>query len=286
MGIAVITVLFFQFYRTELFFECTYNQIPSEFLPILDKEFPLAQKQIQLVMIFNELPSIENIDTMNKVYKKFQSQVDVKSLFLKKFKKDIPLDFPHSFLSNKKIFCNSDNNNFNKNYFLLLKDNRLRFIDSTPKAQTLALLLNKNLGKQEKDIIIKKSDLEYKLAKKFQCRDINLYNLLTLRMEPVIFNNPETEIHVYHAGCSSCRLKDIITNINRDAALYKNIVNVFTFQTNLHEIKNLLTENSTYLKAFLDSNDYLEIGFTETNHIPNPIIINYSSITGGNNENI
>lgn len=111
-------------------------------------------------MIFNELPSKQDIEMMEKMHKKYGRQVDIAAIFLKRFKVEKNIGFPYQFSPNERIICASGERQFKKKYFLLLRENRVNYIDSLPHPQVLAFLLDKNLKGKVTDDFLKNRSLK------------------------------------------------------------------------------------------------------------------------------
>lgn len=114
---------------------------------------------------------------------------------------------------------------------------------------------------------------------------VPLWNLGTNRMEHFDWKKTSATFYFYHSGCSPCELKRILEHINLEQVRNEQAnIYVFSFQASLTDLQASLNENSAYLKIFFDKDDCFDLGFLETGHIENPIMIQKRISAGGRNE--
>jgi hypothetical protein len=283
--IAIIAIVFLKFYKKEISCNCEYNNIPVHILPILEKITPPANQRLKAIMVFNEIPKLKDMEMMSKIYKKYRSQADLVALFLKRFKQKNSFEFPYRFLANKQIHCHGNGVVFDKNFFILLNEDKVKFVDFIPDPQMLALLLNKNLHFAANNNVLQKEELENNLSRKFHQGNINLWNLATQRRESICLTDSATEIHFYHSGCSPCELKRILENAQLNQIQGERpIISIFSFQTNISDLTDVSATRSVLQKVYLDVDDCFDMGFIETRQIENPIIIRKTVSVGDMDE--
>ena len=128
--LAIVMILFFQNYKKTISLDCAYGKNPIGIILLIQNHFPSCKHPLKAVMIFNELPDKQDIEMMGKIHKKYSHQVDIAAMFLKRFKVENTIGFPYHFFPDKKILCASGERQFKKNYFLLLHENRVNYIEN------------------------------------------------------------------------------------------------------------------------------------------------------------
>ncbi len=178
--LAILVVFFFKFFKKEVVFNCSYDAKPGKLLELIENRFPgISIKDVSAFFIFNQLPSLADMESLHKLYAKFKDNVTILALFNKKFKYDKPIAFPYKFLSRLKIVCQKNNEMSDKNYYVILKNNRIRYTESKLELFNLVFLLQKHKNPQLKytNFAVPSDELKRKIAARLRKGSLRLLKL-------------------------------------------------------------------------------------------------------------
>ncbi|MCP4218405.1 MAG: hypothetical protein GY765_27460 [bacterium] len=215
---AVIAFFLYQkFYSRQIIFDGTFDTRPIELIEVKNRYFPPSRdKTLNLVFILNEIPRGMVIETLERLQMKFEYHLSTRALFTKRFNPERKLNFPHCFASNLEVFCKTTTKIFRGNYFVVLKEDKIVYVDDQFEISHLALLLEKKINPDSsyKDFSISTARLEKKVIERIRKGSFNLLHLQTGDSREVwdIVNNV-SKMYLIHASCSSCKLKAMFNDI-------------------------------------------------------------------------
>ena len=277
----VLAILFFAYdkiFKANVLFDCNYGA-SSKILDELAAKMPDNPQNVRFkaFFLFNRLPKFSVMETLEKLYNMYRTEVSFNIFFSKKFKSVQKIGFPYKILPRYNFAClKDDTGDFDKNYFLLTSDNKMIYMDDRLDFFSLNLVILKNLKSGNGQIVtrISKDQLKSRLISKLNQGDLKLYSIA--ENEIVNFKDSGTisEIYFFHADCSTCELRSVLNEVkmkkivdNREVAL---VFSVFANPSDIHE---LLVEKGIVIPAFVDNSDELELAACFFKSKENPIII-------------
>jgi hypothetical protein len=69
--LAIVVMLFFQYYKKTISSDCAYGKKPIKINQLIQNHFPSCKLPLKAAMIFNEVPSKQDIEMMEKMHKKY-----------------------------------------------------------------------------------------------------------------------------------------------------------------------------------------------------------------------
>lgn len=281
---AILAVLYLQFHKKVIVFNCAYDTKPDELLEFIENRIPgNSKKDVAAFFIFNQLPSLSNMETLNKLYAKFKNEITILALFNKKFKYSKPMVFPHKFFPRLKISCQKDKDVFDKNYFVILKNNRIRYTESKMELVNLVFLLQKYRNPQltYSDFAVPSEELKRKITARLKDGNLQLLKLSSNENELLKDISDISRVYFVHASCSTCQLKELFTKLKLKQIIDNNEKNVIIFSVFADSFKlNKLIEGvNLNMDIYLDINDEFGLFSTITDEKENPLIIDLKGNT-------
>lgn len=276
--LAILVLFFFNFFKKEVVFNCSYDTKPGKLLELIENRFPgISIKDVSAFFIFNQLPSLADMETLHKLHTKFKDNITILVLFNKKFKYDKPIAFPYKFLSRLKIACQKDNEMFDKNYYVILENNRIRYTESKLELFNLAFLLQKQKNPQLKytNFAIPSDELKRKIAARLSKGSLRLLKLTSNEEEILEGVSGISKVYFIHASCSTCQLKDLFSKLKLKQIIdnhEKNVI-IFSVFADSHKLSEIIEGVSLDMDIYLDINDVFDLFSTITDEKNNPLII-------------
>ncbi len=94
----ILALLFLRYFRPTIYINCEYNSDSNKLLELVNAHFKRGKK-LSCIFIFNDYPSLHQMEIIEKIRLKFQDKINVYSLFSKRFRVNRKIDFPHSFVN-------------------------------------------------------------------------------------------------------------------------------------------------------------------------------------------
>jgi thiol-disulfide isomerase/thioredoxin len=275
--IIILLFSFFKFFRFNVAFECEYGKHPGKILAIAAENFPgFGDSDLKVLCVFNNLPGMDILENIEKLYRLYRSKVAFGAIFAKDFKPAYELDFPYRMLSRYKFSCTKEEGATDRGHFLLIQGDKI--IHNTDAFDFFALnfvlqkKIDPNLSIASTQIQTK--DLKTHIIQKMTEKELELSELNTGKV--ILFNDMKrfSKIFFFHANCSGCRLKSLIQDIKLLEILDKeNSIIIFSIFANRFELKSLLDEKHTTLPVYIDTKDKFSLSGKITNDKETPIII-------------
>lgn len=274
--LAIAVFFFLNYYKQELIIDGSYQARPGELIKIIGEHISDSPKNgLSLIFVFNDLPSKSNVESIEKLNRKFTGQINILALFTKKFS-FVKKSFPYIFLNHLKIVCKRKNSMFRKRFYLIMKKNSVVYSDSDLDFANLAFVVQKNISPHltYEDYAISSEELKEKIKKKFKKGDFNLFQLNTNQLiNAGTITRDVSKIHFFHALCSTCQLKSIMANlrINRVLDDEKHVF-VFSVFADSFALRKILRPHNK-LDIYLDTHDELDLMSFFVDEKMNPLII-------------
>lgn len=131
--------------------------------------------------------------------------------------------------------------------------------------------------------------LKQKVIKEINRGNLDLLQLNSgdvAKVSNMITEGKVSKIYFFHAQCSSCQLKTILSNIKLKQVFEtgKNII-IFSVMANSYKLEPIIRESNLTLPVYLDSTDKFNLFSTITDDRQNPVIIDIQDLkTGTGNE--
>lgn len=280
--ILVIAVFFFlNYYKKELIIDGSYKAKPGELTKIIDEHTSDSPKNdLSLIFVFNGLPSKSNVESIEKLNRKFAGRINIVALFTKKFRFE-KKSFPYVFLNRLKIVCKRKSSMFRKRFYLIIKKKSVVYADSDFDFVNLAFVVQKNISPHltYEDYAISSEELKEKIKKKFKKGDFNLLQLNTNQFINVgTITRDVSKIHFFHASCSTCQLKSIMANLKINQVLdEEKQVLVFSVFADSFALRKILRPDNN-MDIYLDTHDELDLMSVFVDEKVNPLIIETNEI--------
>jgi len=288
MGIGLMAFLYLN--KTHIFFSGSYNSRPDQLIKTINKNFPdFSKKKWAIVFVFNNLPSTSSIETIEKLHYKMKDRIDVLAFFLKKFNYSKKMKFPHHF--SRRLDISYEKNGSikapDKNFYVILNNNRINYIDSNFDFFEIAFLLqNKiNPGSKFQDYVVDENKLKQKIIDR-----LNKGNLRLSRLNSGEYKNIDnlliediSKIYFIHSNCSICQLKSLFSKLRIEQIFNRNkSIIIFSVMADTFSLEGLTRAENIDFKIYVDTNDEFDLFSIITDEKKNPIMIDSSEIKGGN----
>lgn len=131
--------------------------------------------------------------------------------------------------------------------------------------------------------------LKQKVIKEINRGNLDLLQLNSgdaAKVSNMITEGKVLKIYFFHAQCSSCQLKTILSNIKLKQVFEtgKSII-IFSVMANRYELGPIIRESNLTLPVYLDSTDKFNLFSTITDDRQSPVIIDIQDLkTGTGNE--
>ncbi len=231
----------------------------KKLLEIVGKYFPYQDKiKTSLIYVFNDLPVLTDIENANKLYNKHKGNLQLCSLFHKKFRLPFELNFPHKFLADIKLECLFSGRKFDSNYYILLKDKKLSYIDTSMEIIAMNFLIEKHInpGKDYKSYAISKNRLKSRLIRELKSGNKNLLDLKRNKDKRFEHFKDYSRVYFVVSGCTTCELKTMVSDLKVKQILdSKKELVIFPIYANESELRDLIKKNEIDLPVYMDYND-------------------------------
>jgi hypothetical protein len=251
----------------------------------------MEQKDWSLIFIYNQLPSNSNIADIEKLYSKLKNEISIAAFFNRRFNSKVPITFPYHSSDKLKLAYKKKQSIIEDNFYVILKKNRINYIKKGFDLFELSFLLQKRLHPDSgyKDYTLSIDRLKQKVIKEINRGNLDLLQLNSgdvAKVSNMITEGKVSKIYFFHAQCSSCQLKTILSNIKLKQVFEtgKNII-IFSVMANSYELEPIIRESNLTLPVYLDSTDKFNLFSTITDDRQNPVIIDIQDLkTGTGNE--
>lgn len=278
--IVVVVFGYFKIYKKSVSFNCEYGTTPAEILEITgdnSSKSEIGSNGVfgKTICVFNKLPSVSELENINKLFNLYKDKISVEAIFTKKFKRIFALDFPHRFLTRYKFSCKNRRTGSEDNFYLVLFENKIvhsgRKIDFV---EMNSVVYNNISGQSPVERQISTGKLKHQIIERIKERELELFEIKTDR--PRKFENflEYSEIHFFHVNCSACKLKEILGRLKLKRIVNEEkIIIVFSIFTNRFELKSLIEEEGIQLPVYIDYRDEFRLRTRITNEKENPVVI-------------
>jgi hypothetical protein len=218
------------------------------------------------------------LEALEKLYKNSGAKANIAALFTSRFKIPFKISFPHHFSRNLTVKYKKNNIPVKNNFFVLLKNERIEFLEENTNASNTAFLVMKKINPSLRynDLTLGAAALKARVIQKIKDGQPVLFSLEKEEYVKAnaIFTNGAARVYFFHAPCSSCQLKTILSNIKtRQIIDAGEIVLVFSVMADSFELSRVLQEQKISLPVYLDKNDEFDLFSVITDEKNNPVII-------------
>lgn len=276
LGIALALCL--NLYKRNVTIDCNYDASPHSLMELVGNRFPeLTLKNVSVIFVFNRLPAPSGLEAIAKLHAKFKEEVSVLSLFNEKFKYQRPLTFPFKFLSRMRISCKRDGESSDKNFYIVLKDNRIQYSDGKLELTSLALMIKKYLNPQLNytNFAVSSDELKHRIAGRIDKGNLHLTSLKS--NEEKVFKDFSgiSKVYFIHATCSTCQLKSLFSQLKLKQVMdnHEKLMVIFSVFADSFKLNEIIGSADLNLDIYLDSKDNFNLFSTITNDKENPLII-------------
>jgi hypothetical protein len=233
-----------------------HQEKPGKLLEIVDRYFQNQDpKDLTLIFIFNRLPALSDIEVINKLSKIYRDRANFFVFFHEKFKTSTKLDFPYRFLTNTKLLGKFEDKLLNSNYFLLLQNHEIQFIDISMKILDINFLIEKCLypSKDYRDFAVSPEKLKNRLIESLNGGNKSLLNLLNGNVENILDFKGYSKIYFIVAACTECELRTLIQEMKLEQILdtTRNLV-IFPIHADETRLKGIIELSGVSLPMYID----------------------------------
>ncbi len=252
----ILALLFLRYFRPTIYINCEYNSDSNKLLELVNAHFKRGKK-LSCIFIFNDYPSLHQMEIIEKIRLKFQDKINVYSLFSKRFRVNRKIDFPHSFVKNK-IVCR--NRPELRSFFILLKDRIIHF-SHIYNLDEMMFLIGKNIHSdfQYENLLLNPKSIKEKILLRIMKGELILLNLLSNKTE-VIDKIENKKIILIHSACTSCQLERIFKSIKDKGA--ENQIYIFSFWASSTELIRRLSDTKMGSNFYLDYLDEFNLALS------------------------
>lgn len=270
--------MFFSIYKKQVECNCRYDSYPKKLLEIIDKEFPgNSIHNLSLLFVFNQLPRPSDLEIAQKIYNKYKSDISLQVLFNRKFKYERPITFPHTFLRNHKITCKNGSQIIEKNYYMIIYKDKVKYVDSIINLSDLAILIKKNLDPSVKylDLAVSTQKLKEKISSRLKRGHIRLLNLNSDEAVKLDDFSKISKVIFVHAACSECQLKELFSKLRLQQIIdsHEKHIILFSIFADSSSLIKLIASNNFKVQIYLDIYDEFDLFSVITNDKENPLVI-------------
>jgi hypothetical protein len=275
--IALVFFAYFKFVKTKVLFDCEYGKQPVGLLKISGEKFPgIEGKDTKAIFIFNDLPTIDTLGNVEKLYKLYKDTVLFNVILTKNFKSDYQFQFPYKILSRYKFSCKGMDAGFNKNYFIFVQGRKIVHSDLSFDFFNMNFIFQKKINPDINAVTaqLPVEKLKSKIIDRLNKKYIELLDVNTEKMKRFEDFSGFSKIYFFHANCSGCQLKNLIKGIKLERLLNeeKPII-IFSIFANRFELKLLLDQESINLPVYIDTTDEFLLASKITDDNDNPVIL-------------
>lgn len=275
LAIAVLVMLYQRFYTKEINFDCQYNCLPNELLKeIAAQGIDISNNSNAMLFFFNEVPHLSNLEDIEKLYLKNKRNVSFFVIFTKRILLDTEFMFPYKMIDNVKFVCLK--RNFEKNFFLVLKDRKIIYADSGFNLFDMNFMIQKNLNPHKKlnDYQSSIESVKEKIFINFKKGDFSLLQVGKNSYSKWYILNEYSQIYFFHLNCSACNIKKILSEIKvKQVVEEKKVAIVFSVLANKHELQSLIDFDSLETPVFIDYRDQFDLLSVISDEKKFPIVI-------------
>ena len=256
-------ILWNKFHIKKISLDLSHGEIPVSFLSLVEKDFPnTGSNDISLTYIFNDLPSLNDVESINKLFHKHKNVVDFYVFFHKKFRSPYKMNFPFVFVANRELSSRNDNKMFKSNYILLIKNKRLEYIGTVMKILETNFLLERYVHPENeyKDYALSKDRLKKRIVNALKKGNKNLLNIATNSLEVFETFKNFSKIFLVVASCTTCELKEMIADMKIQQILDNSkYLILFPIHAQESQLLAILEEEKINLPIYIDINDEFDL---------------------------
>jgi len=280
--IIFIAVLFFiniSINNKEIKIELKYKNEPIEFINFLKNKFLEKNfNKLSIIYIFNNKPKFNNIEDMNKLFFKFKKKIQFFVLL-----PHLPYNFKlnNYKIQKSKIICQYNENYFKSNYFVLLKNKKVIYVDDLQDIVDTSFLIKKSLTPEKgyKDYAVSIDRIRSSLLLKLKNGNIKLLNIRDNHFNTIKNFQKFSKTYFIISGCSICKLKFLIKKIkHREILSDENSIIIFPIYSHQLELSQVLNEYQINFPVFIDYYDSFNLLTIITNKDKNIISIEKKDI--------
>ena len=285
--VLIIFFLFLKFYKIRVQFDSNFGTQPVPLLKLMGKYFPnLPAKEIEVIFVFNSLPSGSQLEAMEKLYKKVGSKANISAIFTSRFKIPFKISFPYHFSRQLVIQYLKNKSPIKNNFYVILRNKRIDYLDEIRNAANTAFMVMKKINHNLRynDLVLGTSALKNRVLNRILAGNLNFFPLEKAEYERIesFINSGISRIYFIHANCSSCQLKSLLSNIKLKQILDPGeIMIIFSVMADSFELGRVLQEQKIDLRVLIDQNDEFNLFSIITYEKNNPLIIDAAEINGG-----
>ena len=289
-SVLVVFILLFlvlKFYKAQVIIDSTFGSKPDELIKLVSDYFAdISNKETEVVFVFNDLPTRSQIDLIEKLYKKFNTKAAIFALFNTEFRSESKMNFPYHFSKHLVVKYKKSGSHFKNNFFVILKNKRIEYFEESFNLSNIAFLVQKKINPnlEYRDVALSMAQLKTRIIKRLKENNLVLLSIKKGEYENIDtnFSKGLSKIYFFHATCSSCQLKSIVSNIKIKKILEPGEIRViFSVIADRFELSNILNEQKLELEIYVDQNDEFGLFSVITDDKDNPIIIDSDDINGG-----
>lgn len=277
LAAAIIFLAYGKLFKVNVTFDCGYGSSTAALDELAIMLPDNSKSPFKAVFLFNKLPNPSTMETIEKLYHIYREELSVSVFFSKPFKSIREIVYPHKMLPRYRFSCKKDEvGEVKQNYFILIKDGKLIYVDNRLDFFSFNLVILKNLkgGTGEIYSKISKDDLRARLVSALNRGKLNLHSITDDRVVDFSRAGAFSEIYFFHADCSACELKKVLNEVkikkimdNMEVAL------VFSVFANPHDVRGLLADNGIDIPAYVDRGDVLQLAARVSDNKDNPVIL-------------
>lgn len=287
LSVFIVLFLFLNYSRSDVVIRGEYDSRPNRLFEVITDGFPgkVIAQDVSLIIIFNELPTKADIETIEKLHYKLGNRINLVTLFAKKFRRDRMLTFPHTFLTKYKIICENRGSLLDKNFYLITKNRQIKDFDYYLDMRTIFFSIKKQLEPHldYSDFVVPVDRLKAGITDKTGNNSFKLLNLASREVEELKFPGEYSKIYFFHAKCSPCRLRDFVNKTRLENTFQDKQKSIFIFSvlTDRFELSDLLAGISLKTPIYMDLYDQFNLFSVITDEKANPFIISLNKEDGG-----
>lgn len=262
--IIILAVLLWQkYYKSSMQLDLKYDEKSASLTGFISEHFEPGVKNIHaLVYFFNDLPVVNDIGTISKLYRKHKDDLDFFVFFHKKFKFPYKVEFPYAFVPNTKLDVTYNGNLQRTNSVVLLNNGRVKHCDVPLKILDMNFLVEKHIhpDRDYKSYAMSGKRLRAHLVKKLKDGGKQLIHLKSDKEETISNFKEYSKIHFIVGGCTSCELKKFVNQLKiRQILDDKKEMVIFPIFADESELQPIVKSEQLSLPVYIDYNDQFEL---------------------------
>jgi len=186
------------------------------------------------------------------------------------------MTFFHNYLTSYRLESHYNNRIYNTNYFVLLNKNKVMHVQEPVEALDLNFLIEKQLNPERDYESFKTSikELKSKIIHRLRKGNLVFLDLISNNIEEISDINNITRAYIVIAECSTCELKNIISDLKlRQRFSKSNSIIIFPVYANGTQLINILNKEKVNFPIYHDIQDQLDLFSIITNQKKRMIVI-------------